>query len=267
MSVRNTLRAFPTLLRVGLSETVAYRAEMFVWILSTTMPLIMMALWTVVASEAPIGRFNQTNFVAYFLATFIVRQLTGAWAAWQMNFEVRTGTLAMRLLRPVHPLWHYAAENIAAMPLRLLVAIPVAAISLAVVGSGYLPRDPLMWVIWVFSILGGWLITFLANAIIGTLSFFIESSIKVMDVWLAAFFVFSGYLIPIDLFPPWLRTLSNWLPFRYQIGFPVELMTNGLIRTAALEMLARQWAFVFVIWAGCTWMWRRGVRNFAAYGG
>ena len=58
MSLRNTLRAFPTLLRVGFSEALAYRAELLVWVLSTTMPFIMMALWTAVAREQPIGSYG-----------------------------------------------------------------------------------------------------------------------------------------------------------------------------------------------------------------
>ena len=37
-----TLRALPTLLRIGVAETVAYRAEFLVWMLTTTMPLIML---------------------------------------------------------------------------------------------------------------------------------------------------------------------------------------------------------------------------------
>ena len=40
-----TLKALPTLLRVGLAAAVAYRAELFVWLLSTNMPLVMLALW------------------------------------------------------------------------------------------------------------------------------------------------------------------------------------------------------------------------------
>ncbi len=60
MSVRATVRALPTLARVGFAEAVAYRAEMFVWILSTTMPLIMMALWTAVARDAPVS-WRTTN--------------------------------------------------------------------------------------------------------------------------------------------------------------------------------------------------------------
>ena len=58
MSLRATLKAYPTLLRVGVAEAVAYRAEMFVWVLATTMPLISLALWNAVAREAPVGRFT-----------------------------------------------------------------------------------------------------------------------------------------------------------------------------------------------------------------
>ena len=42
--------ALPTLLRVGLSEVVAYRAEFVVWILTTNMPLVMLAIWHAVAA-------------------------------------------------------------------------------------------------------------------------------------------------------------------------------------------------------------------------
>ena len=121
-----TLRALPTLLKVGFSEAVAYRAEFVVWLLSTNMPLVMLALWSAVARDAPVGRFGQREFVAYFLAAFVVRLMTGAWVIWELNFEIRQGTLAFRLLRPVHPLFHYAAENISAMPMRLLVTAPIA---------------------------------------------------------------------------------------------------------------------------------------------
>jgi ABC-2 type transport system permease protein len=267
VSLRTTARAFPTLLRIGFSEAVAYRAEMLVWVLSTTMPLIMLALWSAVAHDAPIGRFGQAQFTAYFLATFIVRQLTGSWGAWQLSFEVRTGTLSMRLLRPVHPMIAYAAEHLAAIPMKVLIAIPVAVIALLEVGAHVLPRDPLIWAYWCVAMLGGWLITFLANITVGCLALYMESSLKVMDVWMAMFFVFSGYLIPVELFPPVLRAITNWLPFRYQIGLPVELMTGAYDRLGALPFLARQWLWVALLWTAAALIWRRGLKRFGAYGG
>jgi ABC-2 type transport system permease protein len=267
VSLRNTVRAYPVLLKVGFSEAVAYRAEFFVWVLTTTMPLIMLALWSAVAAEAPMGRYGQAQFTAYFLSTFIVRQLTSSWSAWQMNYEVRHGIMSMRLLKPIHPLWAYAAENWAALPLRLVVAVPLAAVALALVGTGQLPSDPLTWLAWTASMAGAWLITFLVNVAVGSLSFHMESSVKVMDVWYAVFFVLSGYLIPIELFPEPLRVLADWLPFRYQLGLPVEILTHAYDASGAWWMVARQWGFVAVTWALAAVIWRTGVRRFEAYGG
>jgi hypothetical protein len=46
---------------------------MIVWVLATTMPVVMLALWTSVADGGPVGRYGRPQFIAYFLATFAVR--------------------------------------------------------------------------------------------------------------------------------------------------------------------------------------------------
>ncbi len=266
-----TLRAFPALLRIGFAEAVAYRAEMLVWVFSTTMPIVMMLLWTTVASVAPVvgqgGKpWDSAQFIAYFLSVFIVRQLISAWASWEINFEVRQGTLAMRLLRPLHPVVSYAMANLAYLPLRAAVTLPVVVV-LVVLGGDSLARDWRAWLLWGVAMLGAWLITFFVNVAVGSLAFFLESSIKVMDVWLALFFVFSGYLFPLELFPPWLRAATEWLPFRYQLALPVELMTGKLAAGDALELVARQWAWAAALIALSLTLWHRGVARFQAFGG
>jgi ABC-2 type transport system permease protein len=261
------VRALPTLLRVGFAEGLAYRAQLLIWILSTTMPFIMLVLWSAVAEEAPVGRFGQREFAAYFLATFVVRQLAGSWVAWEMNYEVRHGTLSMRLLRPIPPVVSYLAEAAAVVPMRVVACLPVVALALVLLGSGPLPRGPALLAAAVCALAGSWAITFLAGFAIGCLAFFVDSSVKVMAVWLALFYVFSGYLVPVELFPPWLGTLASWLPFRYQLGLPVELWTGAHALPAALELLGRQWLYVALFAALAAALWRAGVRRFAAYGG
>jgi ABC-2 type transport system permease protein len=265
--VRRTLRAVPTLLRVGFAEAVAYRAELLVWLLSTTMPLVMLALMSAVVREGPIGRFGAGEFTAYYLAALVVRLLTGAWVIWEVNFEIRQGTLAFRLLRPIHPLVAYACENVGAMPLRLGVAIPIAAAALWAAGPAHLTDDPLLLALFPLSIVGGWLITFLAMANIGALAFRIESSSALFEVWLGLFGVFSGYLVPLELFPGWLATVARFLPFRYMLAFPVEMVIGMTPRAAALGELAVQWAFVGALALSARVSWRAGLRRFAAFGG
>ncbi len=267
MSVRASVRALPTLLRIGVSEAVAYRAEMLVWVAATTMPLVMLALWHAVARTAPVGRFGGQQFVAYFLAMFVVRQLTGSWVVWLINSEVRDGTLALRLLRPIHPLLAYATSSLAELPVRGLLAVPLACVALWVFAGAQLTRDPLLWAAWAASVVGAWLITLAANCAIGCLALFIESSSKVMDAWLALYFVLSGYIVPVELFPHRMRAVIDWLPFRYQLGLPVELMTGAHGHAEAVSLLARQWGMVAVMFALVAVVWRQGVRRFDAYGG
>jgi ABC-2 type transport system permease protein len=255
------------MLRVGFSDAVAYRAEMIVWVLSTTMPLVMLALFSEVARQAPIGRFDRREVTLYFLCTFVVRQLTGSWAAWQINYEVRQGALATRLLRPVSPLVAWSLEGLAATPLRLIVALPVAFIAIAIVGGDHLPHDPLIALAWCVCILGAWTITVLINLLIGTLSLFTESTLAVMSLYTVSFFVFSGYLVPVELFPRLLARLGAFLPFRYQIGLGVELMTGAHDRASALAALGEQWAWVLGLTIATTMLWRSGLRRFSAYGG
>lgn len=262
-----TARALPTMLRVGLAEAVAYRAEFVVWLLSTNMPLVMLALWTAVARDAPVGRFGQRDFVAYFLAALVVRLMTGAWVIWEVNQEIRQGTLAFRLLRPVHPLLAYACENVAAMPLRVVLSLPVALTLLFTLGGSHLTRDPLLWALFPITVVGAWLITFLAMSIVGALAFWIESAGSVFEIWMGLFGVFSGYLVPLELFPGWVTQLARALPFRYMLAFPVEMIIGLESRPRALAELSVQWLFVGLLLLGALGAWRLGLRRFAAFGG
>jgi ABC-2 type transport system permease protein len=265
--MRRTLRALPTLLKIGFAEAIAYRAEFLVWLLSTNMPLVMLALWTAVARDAPVGRFGQREFVAYFLAALVVRLMTGAWVIWELNFEIRNGTLAFRLLRPVHPLVAYAVENVAAMPLRALITLPVALGALFVLGGDRVTHDPLLLALFPVTIVGAWLITFLAMAVIGAIAFYLEQAGSVFEVWLGLFGVFSGYLVPLELFPRWVEWLARGLPFRYMLAFPVEMVIGMTPRPRALAELAIQWGYVIVLGLGAQAAWRLGMRRFSAVGG
>jgi ABC-2 type transport system permease protein len=263
----NTLRALPTLLRVGFAEALAYRAEFFVWVLAYTMPFIMLALWTQVAREAPVGRFGEREFQAYFMAALVVRMATGAWVVWEMNTEVREGTLQKRLLRPVHPVVTYLTENIAALPMRALFALPFAIGALSFIDGPVLTRDPVQIALVPLSLLGAFLLTFMVMACIGTLALFWESSIAVFDLWLGLYTVLSGYVMPLELFPDSVRGAVDLLPFRQMLAFPVENLLGLVPRARSLEDLALQWGWVALATTFLHVAWRAGMKRFGAYGG
>lgn len=261
------LRALPAMMKLGAAQGMAYRAEFFIWMLTSTMPLIMLPLWYAVAEEAPIAGFGTSRFTAYFLAGFVVRQLVGAWASWTINYEVRSGALSQRLLKPIHPIWAYMTENLASIPLRGLLAVPAVVLVLAFVDTSHIARGVLTWLMVPLSLIGAWGIGFLVHVSIGALSLWMHQSIKVLDVWTALFFVLSGYLVPVALFPESLRWIPAWLPFVYQHGFPIDLITGVLSHREALRQLGAQWCWVAIMLMVATTLWRRGLRRYGAFGG
>jgi ABC-2 type transport system permease protein len=265
--IRRALRAYPTLLRVGLSEVVAYRAEFLVWILTTNMPLVMLAIWHAVAAEGAVGRFDQKEFTAYYLAVLAVRLLTSTWVVWQMSMEIRDGTLSAKLLRPVHPLLAYSAEHLAAVPLRALVISPVIAVLAYTAGDRLAVRDPLLLAVFLAALVGAWLLIFFTMVLLGALAFYVESALGLFELWLGIHAIFSGYLIPLEALPHWMRGATRVLPFRYMLGFPVETLVGLESRAAALADLGVQWSYVAFFSVVGMLAWRAGVRRFAAYGG
>jgi ABC-2 type transport system permease protein len=265
--MRAELRAMPTMLRVGLAETIAYRAEMIVWILTTTMPLVMLSLWTSVAAEAPFREYSQTDFVAYYLSALIVRNLTSNWVAWQIAEEIRMGTLSMRLLRPVHPFASFLATHLAALPLRAAVITPVVVVLFLTEARHVIVDDPGRLALFVVSIAGAWLLTFGVFLAIGALSFFLEKSMSLVEVYFGLFMLLSGYIIPIALMPGWMAGIADWLPFRYMLGTPIEILIGKYPdASSAAEAVAAQWAWAASMLAVAAFTWHRGVKRFEAYG-
>jgi len=186
---------------------------------------------------------------------------------WQMSMEIRDGTLAAKLLRPVHPLFAYSAEHLAAVPLRALVVSPIVAILVYTVGDRLPIHNPALLAIGLLSLVGAWLLIFFTMVLLGALAFYMESALGLFELWLGIHAIFSGYLIPLEVLPRWIRGATRVLPFRYMLGFPVETLVGLETRSGALRELAVQWGYVGFFFVVSLLVWRAGVRRFAAYGG
>ena len=266
--MRRTLGALPTLLRIGLIEAIAYRAEMVVWLLTTTMPLVMLGLWTSVADEAPFAAWASRDFVAYYLVALIVRNLTSNWVAWQLAEEVRTGTVAGRLLRPIHPFVGYLGTHLGAVPLRAAAVAPVVVIVLVSSARTVLVTAPGHLALLVLALLGAWLLTFALFLCLGTLAFFLDKPMGIIELYFGVFAILSGYLIPLPLLPSWIQDVARWLPFRSMLGDPVAIAIGRVpVWSDAAALVAQQWAWAIGLMLVAAALWRRGVRRYEAFGG
>lgn len=252
--------------RLGFAEAVAYRASLLIWVFATTLPLISLVLWRALAEDGAIGDYDQHDFDSYFVAAFVIRQLSSSWVVWELDREIRTGELNSYLLRPVSPLLHHAMTNLAALPLRTVLAAPVALAVLLATGGISTSSDPLTLALVPVAIALAWLLNFVTQLAVGCLAFWITRATSLYDVWLGAYFVLAGYLLPTSLFPSGLAAVARVLPFHAALGFPVELAIGRLSTAQAFAGLGLQLGWIALLGMLAAVAWRRGLRQYGAFG-
>jgi len=109
--MRSVLRKARVLLIVSYAQMVEFRSEIFLWMLASIFPFIMMAVW-VKAGRSDSYVMSSAMFAQYFIAVFIVRQFTIVWVIHEFEYQVVEGRLSPLLLQPIDPVWRHVARHI-----------------------------------------------------------------------------------------------------------------------------------------------------------
>lgn len=124
--MKRLFRIMQTFATVYYAYMVEYRAELVLWVLSGSLPIILMGVWTQAAQRGNFG-LSPVDFARYFMAVFLVRQMTVVWVIWEFEREVLEGKLSFRLLQPIDPVWHHvfshASERLARLPFAVLLIV------------------------------------------------------------------------------------------------------------------------------------------------
>ena len=231
-----------------------------------TQPLIFLFVWSNGAAFGAIGGYARGDFVAYYLVLIVVNQLTFAQTNWTVGDLIRDGTMNTILLRPIAPIVDTVAAEIAGRVVFLAFAVPVAGLLLIVLSPAEvrLPGSPILFVI---TLLAAWALRFLWGYWLALTAFWSTRSNALVLMQDALVFVFAGQVAPTDLLPGGLRTVAEWLPFRYMLGFPIEVLLGRVHEGALTRGLILQIAWLTVAGGLAYSFWRLGVRRHAAVGG
>ena len=179
---------------------------------------------------------------------------------------IRTGTLSPKLLRPLNPLVYEGVTMLVAMPLRLVVLAPL------VLGLVLWRPELLVFpgflnlALFGVAVAMAWLLNFLFQAAFGCLAFWTDQSQGLFGLYMSFWMLLSGYVAPLEMFPPGLREVVAWLPFRGMIAVPVELLGGFLSPAEAVFDLGLMAGWIVVLGLLVRWMWRRGLQRYGAFG-
>jgi ABC-2 type transport system permease protein len=192
-------------------------------------------IWNLLAARGALPGEARTDLVWYLAVTeWCVLSLPPVYLA--IEADVRSGDVACRLIRPISYAGAQLADGLGETALRLAVLAPAAALfSFAIAGTG--PSDPRGLALALPLGLLSCALAVLSLVAIGLAAFWVVDTSPVYWVWQKLLFVFGGLLLPLDLYPDWLRALARLSPFpamlfgpgRQALGFaPREALVTAL---------------------------------------
>jgi ABC-2 type transport system permease protein len=235
----------------------------FGWMVS---PLIYLFVWATAAGDGSVEGLTRGEFVTYYLVLILVNQLTYAQTNWTVGDVIRYGGMNRLLLRPLSPLFDALSTEVAGKVVYMTFVIPATAVlALILRPTVHLTlRNTLAFV----PALGmAWALRFFWGYALALLAFWATRADGLLALQDALIFLLAGQVAPTALLPGALRTASTALPFRYMLGFPVEVVTGQLRAPEMLLGFALQGAWLAVAVTMFVALWRRGVRHYSAVGG
>jgi ABC-2 type transport system permease protein len=235
----------------------------FGWMVS---PLIYLFVWATAAGDGSVEGLTRGEFVTYYLVLILVNQLTYAQTNWTVGDVIRYGGMNRLLLRPLSPLFDALSTEVAGKVVYMTFVIPVTAV-LALILRPTVHLTLCNTLAFVPALGMAWALRFFWGYALALLAFWATRADGLLALQDALIFLLAGQVAPTALLPGALRTASTALPFRYMLGFPVEVVTGQLRAPEMLLGFALQGAWLAVAVTMFVALWRRGVRHYSAVGG
>lgn len=226
--------------------------------------LVFSRLWQVIARSGALADARPVELLWYLALTEWILLSVPALHL-EIEADVRSGDIAYQLPRPVSYLAATFARALGELAGRL-VTLALAGALLAWTLSGALPAD-LRGVVCALPIGALAAVALLAfHAMIGLGAFWLQDCSPIYWVWQKLAFVLGGLLLPLDIYPEWLRNVAYASPFSALIYAPASLVLDfDPARALRVFALATFWTFACLLLLGA--LYRRALRALDLNGG
>jgi ABC-2 type transport system permease protein len=235
----------------------------FMWMIP---PLIYLFVWSTAAGENEIGGLGRGEFVAYYLILILANQLTYAQTNWTVGDVIRSGGLTPWLLRPIPAFYNTLSSEAAGKVVYMVFVIPITGL-LAFLLRPELHVTGANLALFVLALALAWALRFLWGYWLALLAFWATRADALLAVQDSLVFLLAGIVAPAPLLPAALKAAAFFLPFRYMVGFSVEILTGQLAPADLAAGFAIQVAWLAVALALTRLVWRLGLKHYSAVGG
>lgn len=265
------MRTFVRLTAISIQSRLYYKTSFFIDLVSMGIPLLgQYLLWYALYRQqgnGMIGGIGQREMFSYILIAFALNNLLGWSSENKLAREIKNGTVVVRCIRPVS----FLSQNVADMAGALLVQGIInlfLVLSIFLIWRNFflLPAFSAL-LLFIPCVCLALFLRILLVDVFSLLCFYSTGHLGISWTRIALFDFFSGALIPVVMFPQWLKIISYATPFPYMMQVPIALLLGQELPVSVSEMFLIQIFWTVIFFSLHCVLYRKARKNMVIAGG
>ena len=211
--------------------------------------------------------FSLTDALTYVWLTQGLIMPLYLWGWLEIASTIRTGAIASDLVKPINFFGFWLSRDLGRAAYHWLYRwVPTMFLGL-VLFRIRLPDTIVAWLAFALSALLAIVLSFCLRFMINVLGFWTTDVKGIMGMVLLAINFLTGFLVPLDFFPPAVRAIVLRLPFAGMIDTPTKIFLQQARGAELLALLAQQTLWVVLFVAAAQLLLHRATRKLVVQGG
>lgn len=263
------MQAFVKIIDLSLRQQTTYRAALFAGLATNFFfALLRTAFLTALfAGQEDVNGMSLNDAITYVAVSQGLIAFLFIFGTWDVMTAVYNGSIGADLLKPLHLFTYWLARDFGRALVNLVVRGLILVAAFALVYPIRMPGSISQWLEFFLALGLGWLVSFAWRFLVNLAAFWTPDARGFGRLAYTLSQLFSGFLLPLRLYPDWFSRLCHFTPFPALFNTSSEVFL-GLLEGRQLWLALLNQAVWFVVLTGlCLLVYRAGIKRLVIQGG
>lgn len=269
---RRRLLKYYKAFELGFQTALEYRLNFLISLISAAYPIFIQTfLWTAIfqnSAQSTVYGFSYRQMIAYTFLAGLVARLVRTGFEYEIMDDIKSGKYSKFLVQPLGYFPYRLASFFGNKLPGQLMILGILVVILFGLNT-----------FWGVALEGSRILLFLVTLTLATaLNFLIFYCFSAMAFWVVEIgFLFegirivtillSGGIFPLEVFGQQFMRITNFLPFKYTVNYPINVLNGKITPLETLEGMLLQCLWIGICLGLANLLWRVGGRRYVAVGG
>lgn len=265
------MKKYLQIIKITFEEYFEYRLNFLLWRFRSFVSfLTLFFFWLAIyRGRTQLLGYERLQILTYVVGVAFLRSIILSSRSVDLSGQIRSGELTKLIIRPLGMIQYWFSRDLTDKFLNIFLTIFEIGFILSVFKFPlYFPKNPLTYFWFLFFVVLGVFLYFFISFTISVVTFWVD------EIWATRWLFgiillefFAGAFFPIDVLPNWLIRIIYLTPFPSLVFLPLKVwleQLSGLMMTKAI-LVCLAWLVFF--WRFSLTLWKKGAKNYGAYGG